>query len=37
LRKPLRLLTVLLGSSLAALVAFPFVSLDRRRYWRFHW
>ena len=34
---PLTLLTVLLGSLLAVLVALPFVALDRRRYWRFHW
>ena len=34
---PLTLLTVLLGSLLAVLVALPFVVLDRRRYWRFHW
>ena len=34
---PLTLLTVLLGSLLAILVALPFVALDRRRYWRFHW
>ena len=34
---PLTLLTVLLGSVLAVLVALPFVALDRRRYWRFHW
>ncbi len=34
---PLALLTVLVGSLLAVLVALPFVALDRRRYWRFHW
>ena len=34
---PLTLLTVLLGSLLAVFVALPFVVLDRRRYWRFHW
>lgn len=34
---PLTLLTVLLGSLLALLVALPFVAFDRRRYWRFHW
>jgi leader peptidase (prepilin peptidase)/N-methyltransferase len=34
---PLTLLTVLLGSLLAVFVALPFVALDRRRYWRFHW
>ena len=34
---PSTLLTILLGSLLAVLVALPFVALDRRRYWRFHW